>query len=882
MKKKLLPVSLLLGWLTLVPLALAETPNDSIMAELRLATDSAELALGKIKQFEGTFLESVKITAPLFDDVGVLGSTEFGGADAKVFLQKLGNSGGIEDWVLAFQLPNASLSSLAPAVANTIADDLEFASPVLIFSQTQARLSASSLTERAREFYGEVFQDASFQLQIIDGINLVTSAQARSGSEVDKKMKMVGIDIPQVVLQGVILKNFDADELNEAKENGKLMEAMRKNSELRASIPNFRITALPKNCTSGQASLIVTGQPGVGIQFDMTMISDGNRRDFDCQLKFAKADLGANKLSIHGTAKGDALWQDALGIKGVTLQSVELEISIDSQQKAGFGTRAQMKLGPRFVDVTGGVEFHAVTGALLRGYFKGSMDRLTSADLVAIANATTSKAGLGKVKRGDLPDFELRDMEFMFAPLGGSADLGIEAGYSIKGDLYLEGSRFASCDAIIDQSSDNRVVMIKADIGDIDLGALALKKTNVDVKMSKRDAYYRLQGYAKVFDAERYAEVDMSATHMYIRIDDKLGGVYETSFEYRAEMAANPTWYVKASFDNQLSDDLGQQLSSDIRDWAKQRNREFQQRQQELTNWQNKVRSLDTRIAQARRDVQSDRQRNEQKLASARRTVSDAQRAVDSMRQQVKTQRANDLSVIKGKLDSASSAMRSLKSKRDKAKKAYDKAKKAYKNAKVLDKPKKKIAQGKMKIAYEAAKGKYSAAKIAYDAAKLAYDKAARAANRVPVDADPKVAAAIAALKSAEVGLKAVQAAMNAAHRIPVDKTPSVLALIEARDAAIQRLENAKRILSVSNAALQKGSGLAAWTANNAGNAVSIQHVQFETKLTGMLQGSKVELQVDARIAGKPETIYVDVEAPTLDSKNLIDVLTDELKRKLL
>ena len=183
----------------------------------------------------------------------LVGEVEFGGRRARAMVHKIGNA-----WTLAFQPDTRRLSAIAPLVRGTIVDDLDLSSPVIVIShaRTRARLSAE-----AARFFGVPSVDLE------KGVNIVTSV--RPSGAVQAALTKFGVDVPRVLLTGVLLRNFDHAELKKAKEAGKLKDALHRGTMLKAEVPSFR-PRLPKGMGAGSAYLFVTGEPGIGVGFALT------------------------------------------------------------------------------------------------------------------------------------------------------------------------------------------------------------------------------------------------------------------------------------------------------------------------------------------------------------------------------------------------------------------------------------------------------------------------------------------------------------------------------------------------------------------------------------------------------------------------------------
>ena len=153
----------------------------------------------------------------------LVGEVEYGGRRVRAMVHKIGNA-----WTLAIQPDTRRLSAIAPLVAGTVVDDLDLSSPVIVFSHARTR---AKLSAEAARFFGVPSVDLE------KGVNIVTSVQP-SGN-VKAALEKFGVRVPRVLLTGVLLRNFDHAQLKKAKEAGKLKEALRRGTMLKAAGAEF-------------------------------------------------------------------------------------------------------------------------------------------------------------------------------------------------------------------------------------------------------------------------------------------------------------------------------------------------------------------------------------------------------------------------------------------------------------------------------------------------------------------------------------------------------------------------------------------------------------------------------------------------------------------
>jgi tetratricopeptide (TPR) repeat protein len=786
-----------------------------------------------------------------------------------------------------------------------------------------------------RDFYRDVFGPGEFELEIQDGVNLLTAASVEA--EVRSGTQMLGLNLEKLVLQGSNLKNFDAEELGQAKRDGKLLKAMGREAELRARLTDLKIKGLPKEFQIRDLALLVTGQPTVGLEFFMTVGTGNDQRDFRCQAKFMMANQqnqGLQGVSISATSDVDQPWRNALGLKGLEMRDLKMEIRYERTGAAApptvlIGVGGKMKFAEKFVEVVGGVQSKA---GILVGFFRGSINSINRDDLVAVINDAHALASNQDRKRIDarsLPDFELRDATFNFAPLGGSEELGIESGIGLEGELVLFGSPVGQADVLGD--SNQPLVRLTANVNRFRIADIELHDTKLDVRMaSDASSYFRFKGGARVMDIEATAEAELSVDKTFVHMTGKVANKFEADLMYRTPSLDNPVWEFEAGFKDDFSRQLGARAATDIRAWAESTKRDYDKASRDIdiakrevsrinndiANMRNKVETerkahraavnkaqadvqkINSDIANMRRQVQGERNRHLNAIKTAEAKVQQLQRSIDARRNAVKAQRSRDLDVHKRELDAA-------KRNYDAAQRDFKSAGSAWKKEKnPIKKLKKGITKDAKGVARDARKGVYYAAKKKYDVAKAALD-------RIPVDADPQIVGLMASKKSAEfalqqtrqayqrvtrglsidadpriaglfatretanLALQAAQRAFDLAHRLPVDADPRVAGLFVARDSALTALDAAKLAVNVSGDTIQLATEVLAQTAE--GKIVAVESARLRGKLSAFDSGSKVEFAARVRLLDKPQTVRLAVSANDLKDGNVFAMVAKKL-----
>ncbi len=121
-------------------------------------------------------------------------------------------------------------------------------------------------------------------------MNLVTSIDVQA--DLQAGLKTLGVNLDNLVLEGVLLKNFDAETFRNSRREGRLASAVAKEAELRAKLASVGLAGLPADFQIADLALLVTGKPSAGVSFDMIVGNDSGQRRFDCRGQFLGSEVG--------------------------------------------------------------------------------------------------------------------------------------------------------------------------------------------------------------------------------------------------------------------------------------------------------------------------------------------------------------------------------------------------------------------------------------------------------------------------------------------------------------------------------------------------------------------------------------------------------------
>lgn len=847
--------ALLLG-LSLSPVSLPSTTAGGTAPGKAQAPRKEPFALAEIRSFAGGPFGRLEIEAPVFHGDGVVtGAIDWWGSRARAIVHpaRPGISHEAEGWLLGIDLDAARLDEIVPLFEDTVVGELSPRRTGLVLSTGTVRLDETTMAPVTRDFYRSWYRGARIQTEFGSGINAITRVQTADGSPLGAALGMLGIETDGVLLQGTILKDAKLGELREAKKSRELKKKLRESMELRASLPAVNLTGLPGSFSAGEASLIVTGRPGVGVAFRLT--SNGptpeSSQAFECRADVSMGGQGETELQVLGTAAG--VWDDAFGLRGFDLHEARLLLEVDSLQRVGFGVRAGLAIGGRQMAVAGKLQLHAVTGAVTGGLFEGQLESLGSQDLVLFANAMASAAGGEPMPPSALPDFELRDMYLKFAPAGGDSDLGVSEGFALRGELFAFGREIAHVDGALTLGGLVPDLSLAGAASDLELGVVALRGAEVDIRLGLAlDQRFRVAGETQLLGRRRSVDIDCSLRGLSIDLEEELGGVYRTTSHYSSPSSDKVSWDVRATFHNDLARTLETDVTRSAEVWASEAQAKFKAAQADLELAEASLVSIDHEIDQRRGEVERARAPMKRKAAGLQADVARIQVLIDTRRGEVKQARKASADGVRAKLRARTNAKRS-----------YDAAVRARKRAPLHKRPKLRLAESK-------ALATYGAAKTAYRVANTAH----QVKVRVSVDSDPEVAALIASKRSATAALGLVEV-------IPVDLDAEIVALKASRKAAELGLGIAQRSVEAAEKASVGAARVTGWLAKNNAGVVSLDGASFDASLAGYLRGNRVEVILDCRFLGEPRTVRVRADSRMITDGRLFDLVWDRLRVSL-
>lgn len=793
-----------------------------VVASLQsVAKRNGKIALSQIGPFAQIF-SAITIEAPQFDRYGsVTGTSSFGGKSGKILLQYLPPDGlGVGKWAFAVQLPGGSLSSVLslPRILQQAVDQFDIRAPILVFSPEDTEIEYADLSDSAKVFYRSIYKTQQFSVRLKRGVNLLTAASFKRGSAMDTAMRKFGINITEVQLEGVVLKDFNFTDLRDAKKNGKLGKALLQGTSLRATIPSFRFGKLPRGWIAGGAYIEVTGQPSLSVGYSLKVPVQGSLQTFEAKLRLSKSSSGVEAAFV---AIKDGRWYNAFGLTGLHLDRVALVLGLDSKLNLTLGMQAKFEVARKLIDIAGKFKVNLTTGVPTDIAFRvGSKDSplsLGTREIVNFSNQLIRAANprARTLNASSVPDFEIRKFYFSFAPQGGDSDLQIPDGIAFSGALYYQRRELASIAGEIDISSPFPKLKLKGRVADIDLKALKLKNASVDINITpSTDAYFKVKGSLTVLAFNQTVDVNISKTQLYFKLQQKLNGVFQTEYLISSGTTGYPYWRFEATMQQDLTKTLERSLISAAKSWRDKSKAAFDKANRDVRIAQANVNRLNTQIAVARRAAQAEYDRGQREIRDA-----------------------------EAKLRAAQRKLKPVKDEQDSAYRKYQASKK-----------KRWLGIPHPEETYWA--GRYAAAYTAYNAAK-------------------------GTLQAAEAVVNSTRRSHGWITRgLGVDGHPNVVALKAALGTANAGLTVARGVLQGAEGASNAGSGAVEYIGQNVNNFFTINKISFKGVLgttPRSLTQSRVTLTINYRWLGRAQSYTLTVRPNEITPNGLVNYM----KRKL-
>ena len=447
--------------------------------------------------------------------VAFAASAEVAGQQVDVLLSTISQSGAHPAVVLGVQLDEWVLAEAVPELQGTLLNEIRFPPTALVLSTLEAELAAADLSAPVRSFFGQVAGGArggsssNYELDLRPGLSIFSSISF-AGTDLEAPMEALGFSGANFPIVGTLPGSV----LGLGGGGASVLDDL----ALSVALPSIAPPGSPEWFQSGRVSFVITGQPSLGLEGELTVVVDGEVFTFVVDAQFARVGGGVT-ISLFGALETDRPWEQPFSIEWLTLNRVAVELSVDAIGSVGLGFAGSMILGEKDIDVAVKLEVSPAgvpTNFILAG---ASAEGVSTNDLILLQRQIAQAANPGSRPLGlasDQPELSVRNIEFRFAPKA-SPVLDVEAGFVLAGDAFVAfeaggpATRFGFLDFRITEDGLFALGHLTA----YDLGPLAWDDIDLDVEASLADQHFFFGGAVEVFGARTQISINISTRSIF-------------------------------------------------------------------------------------------------------------------------------------------------------------------------------------------------------------------------------------------------------------------------------------------------------------------------------------------------------------------------------
>jgi hypothetical protein len=585
------------------------------------------------------------------------------------------------------------------------------------------------------------------------------------------------------------------------------------------------------------------------------------------------------------------LWNEPFGTKGVMIGNVALDLGVSFPPPLPtIGIAGTLQVG----NFQGAVAVKFDSAMPSRSMLAIAFNSLYLMDVIntfcgaSVARAIPSSVASTILKIG----FENVNIYIVPQPTS-IGELTFEQGFYLRGTLNLWGLR-ATASLSIDYLEGTE---LKAEVEPINVGGIF--KLRGSGGQPNASLYFKLSpnptaspkidisGAVELLGLVSETQLSFSDSGFYFLTQGKIFNLFEANLEVKgADFKSGSGIWVKASMRNDLLSYLRKEATAAIQSAADDATRQLTKAQNEVNKARDEVNKLNNTIAETRKIIEGERERDTRRLQTAQAEVSKAQnevnklnRDIDNMRNTIQGERNRDTQ----RLRDAQNAVRSAQADVDKLQNEINSTKSRISQLErdIADKKRwydsskwyEQSYRWAELSAYAAAKGSEIAAlytKIGgIEAAKATANGVLEVAKQTlrgieagaktfPIDADPRIIGLFTARETANGALELAKLTLRGieegAKTFPIDADPRIVGLFTARETANGALQVA--ILSLEG--IKKSVGAMANVGQfiaeaGLGGLLDVKSAQFEGSLQAT-QGGSVMMAIEVVfMKGQPQ-----------------------------
>ncbi|HLF94392.1 MAG TPA: hypothetical protein VJB14_13095, partial [Planctomycetota bacterium] len=626
---------------------------------------------------------------------------------------------------------------------------------------------------------------------------------------------------------------------------------------LRAMLPGITLPKAPPWLRSGEVGIEIGFKKGVtpiiGLFAALTIDDHNSPVTFSTHIAVNRGLTGAPLLV---EARLDGHWVHPFGAQWLTLDNVVLKLETGvTDTKVGFLGDAQ--LGSKRVTLA--IEPQVKAGALVGGIFLGKLDSLTLSDLVTVLNLMAQGVADGQAVRGDVAELDFTDLQVKVATFDDS-DLNVWKGFQLKGNAALKGRALGAVDIDL-YFFPAKVPNLKAHgkINAFDAGPVRVDDVVLDLLIGFTLPHLNFSGKIQLFGTTADAVVKNTLTDVNGRAELKIQNRFDASVAWRGLPGIPTAGSFKVTLKADFFDFLEQEAAKGLIALGHDADTQLDKAKKDVDAALHQVDQVQAQIDRLRGDVQKERDDAIGRLRAAEQRVGDLKNQVAAARAEVlRGRQASEekLKVARQKVDELDREIRRVERHRAESSNVFVKAEDD---------------------------SKLAGLKTAKASADFALDVARKAAALGPVDADPRVALVIAAEKTAEAALVALQRSMAWFYQhTSVDADPRIVAKLGEKDAAQAALKVVQAAIDAAQRAVGAVARISDFLSKQSGQLLVVRSAVIEGGAEAMLGKSPGPLALDYVFMGKPGKLSVLWPWNPAEVKSGIKAIVDALVKTLL
>jgi hypothetical protein len=590
--------------------------------------------------------------------------------------------------------------------------------------------------------------------------------------------------------------------------------------------------------------------------------------------------------ALQATMAG--MWQSPFGVRGVAVGNVALDLGVGfGPLRPSVGIAGSLQVG----DFAGAAALRVDTIVPSKSMLAVAFNRLFLMDVIRTFCGPTVTAQIPQQVADKVLNIGMEDVELYIVPQetrigelvyeqglrakGKMTIAGLNARGAIKFD-YLEGLEL---DAEVDPFAIGGVFRLT--------GARGYPRAAAHVRVSPLSApVVDINGAVELLGLRSETIIQLSERGFFFLTEGRIFDTFSASLEVSGtDLTAGGSYYVRATMRNDLTSYLRDEAAKAIKAAADDAARKIGEAQARVAAAQREVDRITAEIERQRSIVRAERDRDSARVREAQAQVDAAQREVNRINAEIERQRAivraererdaerlrdaqNAVARAQADVDGYQAQINQRKARIDQISRELDARARWYDNLGRWDKVKewpgykawqvaKRGEQGTLYAEIGKLEGEKNIKVGVLEGVRATLRGLGSAANRAPVDADPRVAGLFAGRESANAGLtiaqRGLQAAQAAIKTFPVDADPRVAGLFAGREAATAGLQGANLALEGVRRAVGPMAGFADEVARySLGGLLDVKAASFEGSLA-LASGGAVQLSVTVALMGRPQ-----------------------------